>query len=308
MKRVSLIAAFICVALSGCGFSGRSVLTEKDAAAQLAETDVKQPVRGEFVFQKNYSRSAKLNNASEGSQTVFLYLGEKSYYAVDVPRSIEYITDNSKYIYAKDGSYSVSVLSGIDTDQFSTMADVTDAETYSKYVVATGSDSKSELKEAAVYLTNSKSIVARTYNCTEAFDTILNGMLVNKCAVTGYGELDTSQAKESLPKYTTDGYEISVTAGLGSDIQKIYTFSDGTLTIARELRQFDNACETIGVRLAVVVDSDVVDTYYNDGELFYIDADNYFACVLKVNYNTVLTCFGSGDEAKVNAMEFVNSQ
>ncbi len=202
----------------------------------------------------------------------------------------------------------MSVLSGIDIDQFSTMADITDAETYSKYVVATGSDSKSELKEAAVYLTDSKSIVARTYNCKEAFDVILNGMMVNKCAVTGYGKLDISRAKESLPKYTTDGYEISVTAGLGSDIQKIYTFSDGTLTIARELRQFDNACETIGVRLAVVVDSNMVDTYYNDGELFYIEADNYFACVLKVNYNTVFTCFGSGDEAKVNAMEFVNSQ
>lgn len=261
----------------------------------------------EFVFKETYKAVSDLTNSSD-TITIRLYLGDYKYYPIEFPSDVEYVSDNSKYIYAVDGSVSISVLSNVSQDQLSAFSFVGEAESVTKNLIVTEESSTSDKKEAAIYLGDGNAIVVRTYNNPAVFDTVTKGMMITQAPLVKTTELNVGSASHDMPNISRENYHTSVTAGLGDEIQKIYTYDSGTLTVSRELRKFETAIQTLSVRLSVVTECDNADIYYNDGEVCFVQVGDYFAAAYSVNYNTTLTCFGSGNEARFNAIKFIDSQ
>lgn len=309
MKRVLICVLVAILCLTGCGqvFKGK---TESEIVANLEETSEASLVNenNEFVFKEVYRKNKKAEY-SDDIESICLYLGEMVYYPVFFPRDVEYVTDNSKYIYATDGSASISVVSNIDIYQFSESVFVDNPETLANNLIVTKRDSKDEKKEAALHVAGDKAIILRTYNNEEVFNTVVDGLQKNSCGMAVYDALDLKDASSKIPRYKDDAYTVSITAGLGDEIQKIYTFDDnGSLTISRELRDFKTAIKTQAVKMAIVAGTDKADVYYNDGTRCYIEIDDIVFGAYAVNFNTTLTCFGNGDEAKFNTIRFLEAQ
>ena len=310
MRKIALIivSVMMMVLLMGCAsetsiedvFQGKSKQTEQDVALQLGETNKKE--EHEFVFKEFTGNEIP---HTKNCSYVYMYLDDTYYYPIEVPMDLEYVTDNSKYIYAKDGTLSVSVVSCIDRDHFSSEVFVEDAETIKQNVVAS-KDREKEKLEAAAFLINDKAVIVRSFNCEDVFNVVLKGLENNSVMITEYKTLRYDKMQQTVPAYS--GYLMSVSAGLGDDIQKIYTFDDGSLTINKELRKFETAVDNLSLRLSVVTGMDKASYFFQNSNMSYIEIGEYVAAVYKVNYNTSLTCFGYGEEAKYNTVAFLFNQ
>lgn len=291
----------------------RDIRTEQDIVSGLEEISSQtnnSGVGSEFVFiSKDVKTKPGLGVKSKYVNQVYLYLDNGIYYPVDIPTGVDYVTDNSKYIYAKDGSLSVSVVTGLDIYEFSKAAFIEHAESLAPNVIATKMGVKGP-QEAAVHIADDKTVVVRCFDSPDTYETILFGLLHNLYYVSEYNciEKDNLVTKElsNLPQYKD--YQMKVYAGLGDDIQKIYTFNDGTLTISKEIRQFKDACTKLGTKLAVIADDNIARTIYSSDTIYYVEINDYTLGVYNLNYNTCFTLFGSGKEARYNIVAFLNAQ
>lgn len=312
MKKFIVVLLLCTVTLAGCSAEQLKPKNEVDYASELQEasegTNTCVDLQShEFVFKEVYREKAG-GTEVVGTEVIRLYLDESRYYPIIFPNDVEFVTDYSKYIYAKDGSASISVLSNVSADDLSKFAVVDEAESVSKNMIVTSPDSKSQKREAAIYLAGNKAIVMRTYNNLDVYKTVLNGMILNQNAIVKDVTFDVSNASTSIPDYSKAGYRITVMPGLGDNIQKFYSYDSGSLTVSRELRRYDVAMDELATKIALVSDSINADVYYNDNKRCYFEVGDYFAAAYSVNFNTTLTCFGYGDEAKYNAIVFLNSQ
>lgn len=306
----SVIMGTCTMCLYGCNVKdvkdqlANSKVTELDAAGSLQEIG-----RNEFVFDE--SKVVKhLETEYADSKYVYLYLGDSIFYPVVMPDNMEYVTDNSKFIYAKDNSVSVTVVSGMDIYNFSESAIINDAETLTQNLIATSDpNEKKDVLQAALYVVNDKAIIVRTVSNRAAFNVILEGLKENNYCVSKYDALvpPSSESAKKLPQYSET--EISVTAGLGEQTQKIYSFESGScLTVSRELRKFEDAIAVNETRMAAMAKDCNATVYYKDAKKYYAEVGDYVLGIYNVNFNTVLTCFGYGDEAKANAVAFILAQ
>lgn len=285
---------------------------EQEAVSGLEsiESTVQNVDIQEFVFKERSSNSKPgLGTKARYIRQVYMYLGEGLYYPVDIPDTLEYVTDNSKYIYAKDGSLSVSVVSNLDIYSFSAAAFIQDAETKTSNLIIS-KEGKKGPQEAAIFIVNDKAIIIRCYDAPDVYETILYGLEHNIYYQSKYNcirmdDLVTVQLNE-LPVYT--GFHMRVYAGLGDSLQKVYTFGNDTLTISKELRQFETVKELQGTKLAVIAESDVADKVYESENTYYVEIGEYTLGVYKINYNTCFTAFGKGNEVRYNIVEFLRTQ
>lgn len=292
--------------------SGGNSKDERDIVSTLdtIENSLQAGDVQEFVFkEKDVKTKPSLGTKAKYIRQVYMYLGEGLYYPVDIPDTLEYVTDNSKYIYAKDGSLSVSVVSNLDIYSFSAAAFIQDAETKASNLIVS-KEGKKGPQEAAIFIVNDKAIIVRCYDAPDVYETILYGLEHNIYYQSKYNcvrteDLITVQLNE-LPVYT--GFHMRVYAGLGDSLQKVYTFDNDTLTISKELRQFETVKELQGTKLAVIAESDVANKVYESENTYYVEIGDYTLGVYKINYNTCFTAFGKGDEVRYNIVEFLRAQ
>lgn len=262
-----------------------------------------------FVFKApNVKTVPKEANATTDVQIVHLYLDDNVYYSVQLPSSLEIVTDNSKYIYAKDNTVSVSVVSGVTLDDFSKFVSIAKSVSIQPNLIRTEEGVKGP-QEAAKHIANDKAIIIRTYDNPVAFKTILNGLERDTYKVTNYNGLDIAENKTEiltkLPNLT--GYHVTIDMGLGDDIQKMYIFQDGTLTMCREFKQFDKAVSALGTKVAVITGKNTADKVVITDTYYYAECENYTIAVASVNFNTQITLFGYGEEARFNIIAYINS-
>jgi hypothetical protein len=240
---------------------------------------------------------------------VYFNISDDIYYPVHIPDDLSYVTDNAKYIYADDNKLNVSVISGADYYKFSESVLTKNTETVKKNIVATKDWETMNVAEAAIYLYNDKAVRVHVEGNPSAFATILNGLQSEWCERSKYTSLTVPEdcVLDVLPIYT-GAPEIS--AGLGGQLRKVYSLSngEGSLSVSQEFRKFDEAIQLYEQRIATIADSDCAECQYKSDNIYYAEVKDYVVGVYKVNFNTVLTCYGVGDSAKLNTVFFLSNQ
>lgn len=282
-------------------------LTEKEAVVELQQAPLQKT---EFKFHEpEVSVAPETGNIAQSRKTINMYLDNGIYYPIELPADLKIVTDSAKYIYAVDESVEISVVSGIDIADFSTFVAIDNAETLTPGLIVSPIGVKGP-QEAALHIVNDKAVIVRTYNNPDAYATILSGLERNRYVQTAFDGVQVvekvTNVVDKLPEY--NGYMITVNAGLAGELQKIYSFESGSLTISSELRRMDMAIENLSTKLAVVAGKSVADIYYEDMNIYYVEIGDYVIGAYDVNFNTTLTCFGYGSEAKANTIAFLKSQ
>lgn len=240
---------------------------------------------------------------------VFFNVDEDLYYPIRIPNELQYVTDNAKYIYADDEKLNVSVLSGVDRYNFSETTLVGKTETLQENLVVTKDWQKQDTMEAALYLTNGKAVRVHVEDNINAFATILEGLTKESLKESSYKGLKVTEdtVVKKLPSYQG---EPEVQGGLGGQLRKVYALRDGysSLSISQELRKYDDAIELYEKRIATIADSSVASYYVKTDDMFYAEVGDYVVGIYKVNFNTVVTCYGFGDAAKLNTVFFMLNQ
>ena len=240
---------------------------------------------------------------------VYFNVQEYTYFPVHVPITEQYITDNAKYISAVDGSFDISVLSGINRDKLSETALIKDAVSIDNNLVVTKNWQKQQEMEAALYVVGDKAIRVHVVDKPRVFATIINGLKSENPVTSKYTSLNVSSSTITNKMRSFSGTP-SITAGLGNSLTKVYALNNGndSLSVSRELRKFEDAIDVYSQRVATIADCDIADYYYLTDNIFYAEVGNYVIGIYKVNYNTVLTCYGYGDSAKDNTVFFLTNQ
>lgn len=240
---------------------------------------------------------------------VYFNVTEDIYYPVHIPVDINYVTDNAKYIYADDNKLNVSIVSGIDYYKFSDSTLIDNAENVQKNIIATKDWETQDVAEAALYLSNDKAIRVHVEDNKEAFVTILDGLKSEESMQSKYYSLRVPEEKEviSLPQYSG---EPEISAGLGGQLRKVYALNEGqdSLSVSQELRKFDEAIKLYEQRIATVTNTDIANLRYYSDNVYYAEVGDYVVGIYKVNFNTVLTCYGFGESAKLNTVFFLMNQ
>lgn len=240
---------------------------------------------------------------------VYFNISDDIYYPVHIPDDLNYVTDNAKYIYADDNKLNVSVISGADYYKFSESVLTKNTETVRKNIVATKDWETADVAEAAIYLYNDKAVRVHVEGNPGAFATILDGLQSEWCERSKYTSLTVPEdcVLDVLPTYA-GAPEIS--AGLGGQLRKVYSLNngEGSLSVSQEFRKFDEAIQLYEQRIATIADSDYAACQYKSDNIYYAEVKDYVVGVYKVNFNTVLTCYGVGDSAKLNTVFFLSNQ
>jgi len=240
---------------------------------------------------------------------VYFNISDDIYYPVHIPDDLNYVTDNTKYIYADDNKLNVSVISGADYYKFSESVLTKNTETVRKNIVATKDWETADVAEAAIYLYNDKAVRVHVEGNPGAFATILDGLQSEWCERSKYTSLTVPEdcVLDALPTYTGT---TEISAGLGGQLRKVYSLNngEGSLSVSQEFRKFDEAIQLYEQRIATIADSDYAACQYKSDNIYYAEVKDYVVGVYKVNFNTVLTCYGVGDSAKLNTVFFLSNQ
>ena len=240
---------------------------------------------------------------------VYFNISDDIYYPVHIPDDLNYVTDNTKYIYADDNKLNVSVISGADYYKFSESVLTKNTETVRKNIVATKDWETADVAEAAIYLYNDKAVRVHVEGNPGAFATILDGLQSEWCERSKYTSLTVPEdcVLDALPTYTGT---TEISAGLGGQLRNVYSLNngEGSLSVSQEFRKFDEAIQLYEQRIATIADSDYAACQYKSDNIYYAEVKDYVVGVYKVNFNTVLTCYGVGDSAKLNTVFFLSNQ
>lgn len=240
---------------------------------------------------------------------VYFNISDDIYYPVHIPDDLNYVTDNAKYIYADDNKLNVSVISGADYYKFSESVLTKNTETVRKNIVATKDWETADVAEAAIYLYNDKAVRVHVEGNPGAFATILDGLQSEWCERSKYTSLTVPEdcVLDVLPTYAGTP---EISAGLGVQLRKVYSLNngEGSLSVSQEFRKFDEAIQLYEQRIATIADSDYAACQYKSDNIYYAEVKDYVVGVYKVNFNTVLTCYGVGDSAKLNTVFFLSNQ
>lgn len=250
-------------------------------------------------------------------KVIYLCLEGSYYFPVTVPADAQIVTDYYKYIYARDNSFYVTVLSNIGHDELSTGVGIAKAVSLSPDVVRSKEGIKGP-QEAAKHVMNDKTVVVRCYNNPEAFATVLDSMKKQTYVLMSDSRLDIVEYDEGHPDkpYTKilgsppvgTGYHFSAEVGmLDTDVQQFYAYENGFLSIAREFKLWDDACERLNERAAICTGRRMIDSYYIDSERLYFECGSCTVGIVQVNYNTVITLFGTGEEARYNISTYLRT-
>lgn len=249
------------------------------------------------------------------TKRVYLCIADAYYFPVDVPEDVEVVTDYYKYIYAKDNSFYVTILSGIRYDALSEDAGITKAVSLAPDLVRSEVGIKGP-QEAVKHIVNDKALVVRCYNNPVAFATVLESLSHSTYEMMEDRKVMVVEKEEDSDKpYTkmlgripalTD-YHFSIDVGMADTVQQFFVYDSGFVTIAREFKLWESAAESLSRRTAVCTGRSMVDAYYKDKDVMYYECGDCTVGMVRVNYNTVITLFGTGEEARFNISYYLRT-
>jgi hypothetical protein len=264
----------------------------------------------EFVFEAQEVKGApKTAHPAPITKTVTFVLDDDSLYDIVIPNDLRYFTNYATFIYGLDGSVTISLVSGVNESNFSKGVAIDDPENITASLIKT-KDGYEGPQECAIFLEDGKAVVARCYNNPVAFATILQGFANNNDREpTRRDEVvtvkDYTVWLESLPTYTGD-YQNVISLGVDYSESKQYYFDDGFLLIAQELKRFETSKKYNNLRLSCASGLTRIDKIYEvEGSIYWIEAGDFFACVIQENFNTMRAFFGKGDEARANMSDYL---
>jgi len=249
------------------------------------------------------------------TKRIYLCIADAYYFPVDIPEDTEVVTDYYKYIYAKDNSFYVTILSGIDHDELSKDAGIAKAVSLAPDLVRSEVGVKGP-QEAVKHIVNDKALVVRCYNNPTAFATIVDSLSSSTYEVMENKKVVLVEKEEGNDKpYTkilgripalTD-YHFSIDVGMVDTVQQFFVYDSGFVTIAREFKLWEDAAEQLGRRTAVCTGRSMIDAYYSDKDVLYYECGDCTVGMVRVNYNTVITLFGTGEEARFNISYYLRT-
>lgn len=259
---------------------------------------------GELEF--NPIKSTKVNKIVNPAQEVepfTLYLGDGLFYDVILPKDTEFITDGSKFVYGSNNDFSLTVLSGVKPETLSEMSGIRSAKAITQTLIT--SEGKRGPQECATLTVGGKAIVVRVYDNPLVYSTILSGMKENSAR-----ELPSMQILSRVPEESKvaalkpdSAYSPVISLGFSEQRYKTYVLEDGSMTIAEELKRFEDAKAELVAR---VTKGQSVPTLLHESEgLLYIECGEFVVGARAINLNTTATTYGYGAAAKLNAQYFL---
>lgn len=335
IRRLICSALLVTVSLSGCGKVEPSKPNKDNLiGVQVIDTSTEDTNNGSFEF-KPIQELQELpeGNVVNDRKVVRLYVGDNQYYPLTLPAYADYVTDYSTYIYDKNSAWSLQVVTNPDPGALSKATWIRDSMPLSKSVVRSKPNTKGNL-EAACYLSPEKAIILRVYTDSDLYATVLDGLVdenntiqtTNECMWVNTDKesnLPLTDVYEGLPVYsaesntgvlTSRGNEeicngTVVVPNIDNTVQRVYSFESGSLTVLMEYKKFDDATNLMYTKLAVVsADDYIADGFTSSDNMRYMEEGNYTIGVYKVNFNTTMTLFGEGYEARRNIVAFLYAQ
>jgi len=324
VKRAILYSTIICLVLSGCSrIDGVLSKFKKEKVTESIASEDLDPVE---EYNKNFSNSGDSSNEftfSEpkvtgvdkytdipvGTKTVNLYLGKMLYYTAFIPDNLQIVTDNNKYIYSTDRSLFINVLSVNGAEDLATVLNSKSTDSLNPNLVVTGEDLTGP-RRAALHIVNDKALLVSTYDNDIAFDIVLKGLKECSYKTLSSNELtldaDTKVLTEFPRAYT--GFKRTVDSGITGTTQRMYTYESGSLVIARQLRLFEDCIEELCASAIISAGKSTPEVIYSNDSLYYAELGDITFAAIRLNYNTSISCYGIGKEARFNIVEFVNEQ
>lgn len=304
--RHGILIGLCSVSLMGCSIGSKPDILKSEREVITGLEVAGNPY--EFKFD-DMCAPESVHEVPDGSVELYLYLGSSRYYPIEFPEGIDYITDSSKYIYATDSSITVTVISDVDMFSLAEKACIYKAEAVQPNLVVTSTaDGKGrpERLEAALLLDEGKAVIVRTNSAPDAYDMLVSGLGHNRVVGAVYDSLVHEQSVGiSMPSED----KIMIPMGLAGETQRMYDLENGDfIVVSRELRKYEDAIAEYEPRVAMTACTNRSSVYMNDGSIYYAEVGDYVVGIYKVNFNTVLTCFGKGAAAKDNARGFLLSQ
>lgn len=243
--------------------------------------------------------------AVNATESICLYMGDGIYYQVNVPADLDIVTDYNKFIYARDSSLSVAVLTNVPADKLQGFASINDPTELGIGFIRSEIGKKGP-QEAAKHIVGDKAIVVRAYNNPEAFATVLQSLQLGTYAV-GEREalhIDKGHTQALTGLRAVAGYHLSIDEAEDEMLQ-MYAYEDGFLTVAQEFKVYEDALAYMGERAACVMGSSVADAVYKDSRVYYAEIGACTVGIRSINYNTSITLFGMGEEARYNILTYL---
>ena len=324
MKRALLYSTVICLMLSGC--SKIDGVLSKFKKEKVTESIVSENLDPIEEYNKNFSNSGdssneftfnepkvtgidKYTDIPVGTKAVNLYLGKMLYYTVFIPDNLQVVTDNNKYIYSTDKSLFINVLSINGAEDLASVLNSKSTDSLKPNLVVTGEDLKGP-RRAALHIVNDKALLVSTYDNDIAFEIVLKGLKDYSYKTLSSMDLtmdvDTKVLVEFPRAYT--GFKRTVDSGITGTTQRMYTYAAGSLVIARQLRLFEDCIEELCASAIISAGKSTPEVIYSGNNLYYAELGDITFAVIQLNYNTSISCYGIGKEARFNIVEFVNDQ
>lgn len=296
----------------------QNIVDEVRAAIDIYNGNVSTPDSDGKLFEFS---AQKVKNAPEeelpasNTKRVYLCISDAYYFPVDVPEDVEIVTDYYKYIYAKDNSFYVTVLSGIDHDELSKGAGIAKATSLAPDIVRSEIGVKGP-QEAVKHIVNDKAVVVRCYNNPVAFATVVESLGHSTYEVMEDKRVRVVEKEEDSDKPYTNilgripaftEYHFSIDVGMVDLVQQFFVYDSGFVTIAREFKRWEDAVEHLSRRTAVCTGKSMIDAYYSSKDIVYYECGECTVGMVRVNYNTVITLFGTGDEARFNISYYLRT-
>lgn len=257
-------------------------------------TEWTQDVSNEYI---KYTK-----NINMGKQITCLWLGDNKYIDLWIPY-VDYEYSLGKTILAKDGSFSISVYSGISMDSMAEQAGLVKYDTVGQSTII--SQKKVKGMRTIATLVGDSLIVANVYKNNEVYSILLDSLQsLGKPYIIEepvYGQ----EYFELTNVDTGSTFVPSVTLSQNKVFEE-FLFEEGSLSVFQIFQPVENVTDIYTVLLNRLAEEPLRDFHTELGSTIYFAGD-YSLGIKPVNANSTEVYLGYGEEALVNMYNLIYS-
>ena len=237
-------------------------------------------------------------------QTVSVNISGINYYSIDVPVGA-YIYDYGKTIWAEDGSYLIRVISDCTLDNLSLMAGIDDGEALDQ-VTLTSKESRRKARTLCKLVDDDTAVVINVYSGSDTYS-IIRDSLVSNNEMIHKDTIEYSDNFKELDAISYSGKFVAQVIYSQIDLDWLrYLFEDGELSIYAKFDSLAMVRSDVLAQLIVYAGAPI-DEMYEDENVVYAKAGDWYVGMVRHNTNTTIVFIGSGEEAKCNIVSLIDS-
>lgn len=307
---ISILVILITLAVVGFAliYTGVIDLHKIDKASIYTHTEANGKVRTTREWQWRAAKTTAtiqyVDTSRLEKQTVSVNIDGVDYYNIDVPVG-NYIYDYGKTIWAEDGSYLIRVLSGCTMDNLSLMAGIDEGEALDQ-ITLTSKEKKKTARTLCKLVDDDTAVVINVYEGSETYS-IIRDSLVNNTEMIHKDTIEYADNYKQLDKITYSGQFVPQVVYSQIDLDWLrYLFADGELSVYAQFDSLIHVRAKTLAQLTVYADAPI-DEMYEDSNIIYAKAGNWYLGMVKHNTNTTIIFIGCGEEAKCNIVSLIDS-